>query len=334
MGPVVAELAARNFSHDILLTGQHTSLLAGTPAETDLAAATSLGVASTGNVSRWLHTVERTLRVRWRAAPPQLVVVQGDTMSALAGARAADACGVPVAHIEAGVRSHDIRDPWPEERIRVEIAQVASWHAAPTGTAAENLAAEGVTANVRVTGNTVVSALARYAPDVRLRSLPEPIVLVTLHRREIQERATVAHLYDALRLAAAEEPHLTFAWPVHPAVEKLLQRGLEPTNLVLGAPMAHPAFLRVLAAAGAILSDSGGVVEEAATLGVPCAVLRAVNDRPEAEAAGIAKRFPPTPAGVFAALEWWPAVGRRPTGAFGGVESAANVANLIVEACA
>src|SRR5205807_4624075 len=184
LGPVAAELAADKVPFGLLAAGQHRELLVGTPAETDLAAASSLGLPSEGNVVRWLARARARVRV-WLREHEEFdpVVVQGDTMSALAVARAACDAGRAVAHIEAGVRSHDRANPWPEEQTRVEITELARWHYAATPTAWANLAQEGVPSSLIVlTGNPIVSALARYTAARPCG--PQPHILVTLHRRE------------------------------------------------------------------------------------------------------------------------------------------------------
>ena len=141
IGPVVA--AARkpgiNPIIRVLCTGQHTSLLKGSPAESDLVDAENCGLASDGNVVRWLTRAQDVMRDQFDHLTPRMVVVQGDTMSALAAASAAHMDGIPVAHIEAGIRSHNPDNPWPEETTRVSIAEMAEWHYAPTDTALKNL---------------------------------------------------------------------------------------------------------------------------------------------------------------------------------------------------
>src|SRR2546423_5228857 len=141
-GPTVAALRVRQLPTRVILTGQHSDLLRGTPAETDLADSLSLGLKSTGDVIRWpLHA---TTLLREALLGCDLVVVQGDTMSALAGARAAASLGIPLCHVEAGLRSGSLEDPFPEEGFRREITELATWHYAPTGHAADQLLGEGV----------------------------------------------------------------------------------------------------------------------------------------------------------------------------------------------
>ena len=139
LGPVVAALRDEGIDLAIVCTGQHTTLLHGTPAETDLRGATSLALPSTGEIWDWTLRAAGALTDVLVTLGATDVMVQGDTMSALAGARAAVLLGLPLHHVEAGLRSHDLASPYPEELIRTEIASHATWHYAPTQTARANL---------------------------------------------------------------------------------------------------------------------------------------------------------------------------------------------------
>jgi len=224
--------------------------------------------------------------------------------------------GIPVAHVEAGVRSGSLAEPWPEEYLRVEIDRMATWRYAPTARAVANLLAERL--GGLVTGNTVVDALRQYT-DATPRPETSALVLVTLHRRELYLRPDAGDVLDALCRAATLYPGVTVAWPVHPATRKLVGKLAPPQNVRLLDPLPHAAFADMLCGARAVLTDSGGVVEEAATLGVPTAVLRNETDRPEAEAVGIAQRFPTTPEGVLHAMRVLVArvIPRQPTAVYG-----------------
>lgn len=304
LGPVVAALRAAAVPVTVVLTGQHTTLLADCLAAEDLTPALSLGLASDGNIARWMTQAQVRLTAVLREVQPSLVVVQGDTMSAHVGAITADLLGLPVAHVEAGVRSGDLHDPWPEEQTRVSIAQLATWHYAPTSTAMGNLLAEGIDpARIRVTGNSVVSALARYA-DVTVSPDPDATIVVTLHRREILTKNQTGLLFGALRLWALANPGVRLVWPMHPHFAKLLgQQVPVPINLVVSPPLGYRAFLRLVVDSLGVLTDSGGLVEECATLGVPCVIARVKNDRPEAVEAGVAAQTAPDAAGIRRGLE-------------------------------
>src|SRR2546426_878688 len=302
LGPIAAELRALGSMGTVICTNQHSELLKGTPAESDLADGTSLGLLSNGNVLQWTRTAEARLRASFGEIPSPTIVVQGDTMTAIAAARAAAALRLPVAHVEAGVRSHNPEEPWPEEGFRTEIAQLAAWHYAPTSTAFANLVQEGVEPNrILVTGNPGISAIARYTTAVPVAEAATPTILVTLHRREVllgpNGVATVTALGDICR--RFDTP--SFVWPIHPAPSRTLNVELPP-NLRVVAPLSYVQCVTGLALCLGVLTDSGGLQEEAATLGVPCAVMRNVTDRPESVEARVARCFPPTPIGVKAAV--------------------------------
>jgi UDP-N-acetylglucosamine 2-epimerase (non-hydrolysing) len=291
LGPVVAELKALGITPQLLNTGQHWDLLRGTPAETDLKDSISLGLPSKSDPRRWTSlAVPAICNVLGDAS---LVVVQGDTSSALAGAYAAHSLGIPVAHVEAGVRSGNLEEPWPEEGFRREITQLASWHYAPTSTCFANLIAEGVPENhIRLTGNPVVSALARYA-DAKPQP-PKRHIILTMHRREWLERVDMPQFLGELAQACLDHPRNAIVWPVHPAVKAQWPSDwTQPPNLDIWEPFGYTFMVKALSAAWGLATDSGGLVEEATTLGIPTAIMRNSNDRPEAVEAGIARQFPP-----------------------------------------
>ena len=234
---------------------------------------------------------------------PDMVVVQGDTTTAMAGALAAYYRKVPVAHVEAGLRSGDIYRPWPEEVNRRIVAPIAALHFAPTATAAAALARENVVAGVHVTGNTVIDALhwtrARIAADpslaagldaVAARFAGKRIVLVTTHRRENfgDGMAAIAHAIARI----ADRPDVAMLFPVHPNpnVGPVMDAILgERANVARIAPLDYPHFIRALDLCHLALTDSGGVQEEAPSLGKPVLVMRDTTERPEGIAAGTAR---------------------------------------------
>jgi UDP-N-acetylglucosamine 2-epimerase (non-hydrolysing) len=329
IGPVVAQLP----DSVCVSTGQHSELLKGTPAESDLSRSISLNLESQGDVSLWVgKAVPRLEKVLEGLYPIGAVVVQGDTMSAYAGALAASKLRIPICHIEAGLRSGDLDEPWPEERIRRAISLRATWHYAPTRTALCNLLREKVPlSRILVTGNPIVSAIHRYA-DPTPQEVPDNQVLVTMHRREWIDlgRACVLETIDALFESATIYPDIRFIWPMHPGVLKVVDSELTnaPQNVSICPPMAYRATISTLKASLGLATDSGGLCEEAATLGVPCAILRNVTDRPEAVDAGVAKLFQPGPEGMRAAVRCL--VGkelpRKPTEIYGTKDSASLIA--------
>ena len=234
---------------------------------------------------------------------PDRVIVQGDTATAMTGALAAYYRRIPVAHVEAGLRSGDIYHPWPEEVNRRMIAPIADLHFAPTQTAADALARENVRAGVHVTGNTVIDALhwtkARIEADPFLaagldeiagRFEGKRLILVTTHRRENFGGGMEA-IARAIRTIAAR-PDVAVLFPVHPNpnVGPVMDRILgDLPNVARVAPLDYPHFIRALSLCHLALTDSGGVQEEAPALAKPVLVMRDTTERPEGVAAGTAK---------------------------------------------
>lgn len=221
-------------------------------------------------------------------AKPDLVVVQGDTTTAAAAALCAAGNGVPVAHVEAGLRSFDLDNPFPEEINRIFIDSISSLVFPPTPDAKRNLIREKLHGRKMVlTGNTIVDAL-RAAEGGRSEA-PSPYkeVLVTLHRREIHGRPYASICRALLRLAARHED-LLLVYPVHPspAILKTARRLLRHPRIFLLPPQPYPKFLALLKRCSFVITDSGGVQEEAVCLRKPLLVMRAKTERPEVVSCG------------------------------------------------
>jgi UDP-N-acetylglucosamine 2-epimerase (non-hydrolysing) len=232
---------------------------------------------------------------------PDLVLVQGDTTTAFAGALAAFYAKVPVAHVEAGLRSGNNYSPFPEEVNRKLIGQMASWHFAPTQRAVDNLAQKDILGQVFLTGNTVIDALLmgleKVKDDAALASrfsFVDPamrMILVTGHRRESFGQP-FEEICLALRTLADRYPDVQIVYPVHlnPNVREPVYRWLEGhPRIHLIAPVDYPAMIWLMHASYLVLTDSGGVQEEAPTLGKPVLVMREVTERTEGIDAGTAK---------------------------------------------
>ena len=247
---------------------------------------------------------------------PDWVVVQGDTATAMAGAIAAHYRKVPVAHVEAGLRSGDVHHPWPEEVNRKVIDAIAALYCAPTESAAEALRRENADpAAVHVTGNTVIDALqwttARIAAQPELASglaalerrfAGTRIVAVTSHRRENFGEGMRA-IAEAIRRLAAR-PDVAVIFPVHlnPNVRRVMTAELDGlANVALIEPLDYPHFARLLDVCHLVLTDSGGVQEEAPALGKPVLVMRDITERPEGVAAGTARLVGTDPDRIVAA---------------------------------
>ena len=247
------------------------------------------------------------------AEAPDWVVVQGDTATAMAGALAAYYRKIRVAHVEAGLRSHNIYHPWPEEVNRKIIGTIAALHCAPTETAAAALRAENVAPDaIHVTGNTVIDALqwvtARIAAepalagalaDLETRFAGKRIIGVTSHRRE-NFGGGLESIARAIRAIAARDD-VALIFPVHPNpnVRRVMEAELAGlANVALIEPLDYPNFARLLDLAEIMLTDSGGVQEEAPALGKPVLVMRETTERPEGIAAGTARLVGTDPARI------------------------------------
>ena len=255
------------------------------------------GQTLTGLTSRLLSSLEPVLaEVR-----PGLVYVQGDTTTTMAGALAAFYAGCAVAHVEAGLRTGDLTQPFPEELNRVVTGRLASIHFAATEGAKQNLLAEGVAAEtIHVTGNTGIDAVLDVRDRLERRELPaeewpfvdaaKHLIVVTAHRRE-SFGSGFENICLALRTLAMRED-VTIVYPVHrnPNVAGPVQKhlsGLKRVHLI--EPLAYVPFVDLMRRATVILTDSGGIQEEAPSLGKPVVVMREKTERPEGVDAGTVK---------------------------------------------
>ena len=235
---------------------------------------------------------------------PDLAVVQGDTTSTLCGALAAFYSGVPVAHVEAGLRTGDLRQPFPEELNRVLTARMANLHFAATSSAADNLRREGISEHVWITGNTGIDAVLHvrdrleggeltasgpnFGPDFERPG--KRLILVTAHRRESFGEG-FRRICEALT-AIADRKDVHVVYPVHPNpnVQTIVNERLRAhPNITLTEPMDYVPFIDLMRRAYLILTDSGGIQEEGPSLGKPVLVLREKTERPEAVEAGTVK---------------------------------------------
>jgi UDP-N-acetylglucosamine 2-epimerase (non-hydrolysing) len=226
----------------------------------------------------------------YRDLDPELVVVQGDTTTAMVGALAAFHRGISVAHVEAGLRTGDLHSPFPEEANRRIIDMVADYLFAPTQRSFDALARERGTAGLYCTGNTVVDALL-WASEQLPAEAERDEVLVTVHRRE-SFGEPAERIFRAVARLADEFPAIRWILPVHrnPRVREPAHRLLGGrANLALLEPLDYLALVRQLRRCRLVLTDSGGIQEEAPTFGKPVLVLRESTERPEGIDAGVAR---------------------------------------------
>jgi UDP-N-acetylglucosamine 2-epimerase (non-hydrolysing) len=296
MAPVVHELTAvPGFRVTVLCSGQHRDLLApladwfGIEFDHDLAVMTE-EQSLAGLTSRLTMDFERYLELE----RPNLVVAQGDTTTVMCTSLCCFYRGIPFAHVEAGLRTFDLSNPFPEEFNRLVADRLARFHFCPTERAARNVLQQGVAPEgVLVTGNTVIDALhfttAKLA-RVPSRRLPHD-VLLTAHRRE-NFGAPLESVFAAVRRLVDEHPGLSVLYPVHPnpnvhgPAHALL--GGHP-RVTLTDPLSYPELVCAMQDARFILTDSGGIQEEAPALGKPVLVLRRATERPEAVELGVAE---------------------------------------------
>lgn len=292
----------------VVVTGQHREMLDqvntlfGIIPDHDLNIM-SAGQSLNGIVAKVISGVDRILELE----QPDAVIVQGDTSTVMGAAVAAFNRQIPVIHLEAGLRSGNIDSPFPEEANRKLTSQITKLHLAPTETSKANLTREDVRENdIVITGNSVIDTLMYATENLRvdfddqrleaLRAAKEAgtagrVLLVTAHRRENLGSA-MEDIGQAVAQLARKYPELTVVFPIHknPKVRKAIKpavQGLD--NVYLIEPLAYAQFAQVLSLADVVLTDSGGVQEEAPSLGKPVLVMRENTERPEAVVAGTVK---------------------------------------------
>ena len=303
MAPIVAALKKSEvLDCFVTVTGQHRSMLDqvnnlfGIEPDHDLNIFEP-GQSLNGILARTIDGLEKLFTVN----RPDAVIVQGDTTTSTAAAMAAFYHGIPVVHVEAGLRSGDPLSPFPEEGNRKITSQIAALHLAPTEGSRKNLLTENIHPDdIVVTGNTVIDALLatvkKNVPfvDPELEDLAasgRKVLLATTHRRENQGEG-MQSIGRALARIAAAEPDLTIVLPIHanPVVREAVLPHLDGlANVLITEPLEYGEFTRLLSLAHIILTDSGGVQEEAPSLGIPVLVMRENTERPEAVDAGVVK---------------------------------------------
>lgn len=311
--PILRAKHDSRFQPIVMSTGQHREMMQPILDFFGIAPDVDLQLMKPGqSLTEFVANAMMKLREAWQAHRPDIVCIQGDTATCAAAAIAAFFEKIPLAHIEAGLRTHDLMSPFPEEYNRKIVAMTAAWNFAPTKQAELNLLNEGVAQEkVLVTGNTGIDALLSVrerltqdpASEIRFQEKypsvykavreKKKIVLVTTHRRE----SFGEPLRETLRslLALAERPDVKIFLPVHrnpmvlQAVEEVLRpKGGNSSAVELLEPLDYVPFVWMMNQATILLTDSGGVQEEAPSLGKPVLILRDKTERPEAVEAGTA----------------------------------------------
>lgn len=295
MAPVIIALRKQDyFDVKILATGQHAAMLDQALGYFDLTADVNLHIMKAmQSLDHITSSVLTGAGEYFDSVKPAAVLVHGDTTTTFAAALAAFYRGIPVGHVEAGLRSGNMRLPFPEEMNRVLADRITTWSFPPTSLAKENLLKEGTCSErIFVTGNTVIDALFHTVNKTQKPSLPEfeklpdgaPFLLVTAHRRESWGQP-LEDICSALVKLLDRYPKLWMIIPMHknPAVREIIQKHLSSRdNVILCDPLDYPDFVWAMNSSLFILSDSGGVQEEASAIKKPVLILRDVTERPEA----------------------------------------------------
>ena len=320
MAPLVKafQAASDSFRTLVCVTGQHREMLDQVLHIFDIRPDYDLNIMKQGQdlydvTSRVLLGLREVLK----EARPDVVLVHGDTTTSTAAALAAFYAQIPVGHVEAGLRTHNIYSPWPEEMNRQLTGRMATWHFAPTPLSRQNLLAENVAeAQITVTGNTVIDALywvvdkikhdaslsqqldaelQRAGYDVERLSGGRKLVLITGHRRENFGDGFI-HMCTAIKDLTQRYPQVDFVYPMHlnPNVRKPIHEvfGQDLTglgNMFFIEPLEYLSFVHLMEKSHIVLTDSGGIQEEAPGLGKPVLVMRDTTERPEALTAGTVK---------------------------------------------
>lgn len=320
MAPLVKEFQRypEKFETMVCVTGQHREMLDQVLRIFDIQPDYDLNIMKQGQdlydvTARVLVGMRNVLR----KVLPDVVLVHGDTTTSTAAALAAFYQQIPVGHIEAGLRTHDIYSPWPEEMNRQITSRIATYHFSPTPLSKQNLLAEGIKEEqIVVTGNTVIDALYRVVDhikknlklDAELESLlkqagydvtrlkeGKKLVLITGHRRENFGEGFV-HICTAIKDLTKKYPDVDFVYPMHlnPNVRKPIHEVFEDNlsglgNMFFIEPLEYLSFVYLMEKSNIVLTDSGGIQEEAPGLGKPVLVMRDTTERPEALEAGTVK---------------------------------------------
>ncbi len=304
LAPVVQALKSSQVLQSVIvLTAQHREMLDQMLSWFSIKPDYDLNLMRPGqSLAQLTASVLQEMDVLLNKVRPDLVLVQGDTATVMATALAAFYQKIPVGHVEAGLRTNDPYNPFPEEMARRQTGRIATLHFAPTPLAVDNLRSEGILDNVFMTGNTVIDALLDTAQRIKGISIDKSlyggidfdryrVILVTAHRRE-NWGSGIGDIAQALRRIADEFSDVQILYPIHK--NPIVRESVEPVfaghpRMFLVEPLDYVPFVYAMQQAYLVLTDSGGVQEEAPTLKKPVLVMRTNTERPEAVASGAAR---------------------------------------------
>jgi len=306
--PIIDELKKRGYeNYRILSTGQHKSLLESYWKLFDIEVDYELNVLNKGQsiadlTARTIQQLNNFIKEIESDFKPEYIIGQGDTTTVMVASMVAFYNGIKYAHIEAGLRSYDLAHPFPEEYNRKLVSIATDIHFAPTKEAKLNLIAEGVCEqSVDVVGNTVIDTLHYFIKsgkldshefeNLKLKNIGSRCVLITCHRRE--NHLLLENLISAVTKLANKYPEISFVWTLHPNPKVrdviLNSKVSQISNLLLVDPLSYLDLIKIMSSSSLILTDSGGIQEEAPTFKVPVLVLREKTERPEAIKLGVSK---------------------------------------------
>ncbi|MTI88006.1 MAG: UDP-N-acetylglucosamine 2-epimerase (non-hydrolyzing) [Balneolaceae bacterium] len=295
LAPVIKELKQSSHEIRILHTGQHSELVKPMLDIFELSPDLDMRVMKEGqDLFDLTEALTPKLKKYLKAENPDYIIVQGDTTSSYLTAISAYYLQIPVLHVEAGLRSHQPYDPFPEEMNRKLISQIATAHFAPTPLNRDNLLNEGINSHsIYVTGNTVIDALNLIRSSDAFNDSPlsilshiseeQDLLLLTTHRRE-NHGAPMERIFESIRELLTQHDHLEVIFPMHPnpKIEQALSKvKIDHSRFHLLSPLGYLPFLKLIERADIILTDSGGIQEEASALGKPVLVLRNETERQE-----------------------------------------------------
>jgi UDP-N-acetylglucosamine 2-epimerase (non-hydrolysing) len=306
MAPIIKELSSeKEIECHICVSGQHKEMLEQVLQVFNIKPHINLQVMKEGqSLSQLTATLLQKIDSYIEEVKPDLVLAEGDTTTVLATALVCFYHKVPFGHVEAGLRTYDLSAPWPEEANRVLTSRITTLHFAPTQVNHDTLLKEGVSPeSIFLTGNTIVDALklvvsqlGEYKEEVsnvlprEIINSSNPVVLITGHRRENFDGG-LERVCQAIRRLAESFPNVLFVYPVHlnPKVQEAVKRELasvKNNNVILLSPLGYIPFVWLMNRSKVIITDSGGIQEEAPTLGKPLLVTREVTERPEGVVSG------------------------------------------------